>query len=336
MNPFLFVLSVLVISAFCTGLVRFYAIKHSILDIPNNRSSHSAPTPRGGGLAIVLSFYLALVYLYFNGQVGFDLYIALIGSGILVAFIGFWDDHRHISARYRIVVHCAAAVWALFWLHGFPRIPVSGVSGGIEWLGFFAGVLFLVWFLNLFNFMDGIDGIAGLEAIFILLSAGILVEFNEGSHGFVLILIALAAACFGFIFWNWPPAKIFMGDVGSGFLGLMLGILAISKPLERDLSLWSWFILFGVFWVDATLTLIRRIIRGERWYEPHSMHAYQIASRLLGSHKRVTLSIMLINVAWLFPFAAIASLWPNTGMVCLMVSYTPLAGLVFRLNKADT
>lgn len=335
MIPFVLFLTVLAISALFTGLIHFYAIKYNVLDIPNNRSSHSTPTPRGGGLAIVLGFYLALLYLYFNGQVGLNLFVALIGSGSLVAFIGFWDDHKHISARYRIIVHCGAAAWALAWIHGFPGIPANGVSGGIEWLGFFVGMLFLVWFLNLFNFMDGIDGLAGLEAIFILLSAGILIEFRGESQGFVLILIALAAACFGFMFWNWPPAKIFMGDVGSGFLGLILGIFAIAAPLEQLLPIWSWFILFGVFWVDATVTLLRRILSGDCWYEPHRIHAYQVASRLLGSHKRVSLLVTLINITWLFSFATFASLWPNAGAVWLVVSYAPLVGLVLWLATVE-
>ena len=315
-----------------TGLIRKYALSRSLIDIPNARSSHTTPMPRGGGLAIVLTFFVGLLYLYARGAILIEYAIALFGGGGLVALVGFFDDHKHVPARWRILIHFVAAAWALYWVGGFPTLNLAGISLNLSIFGYVLGAVFLVWLLNLYNFMDGIDGIAGIEALFVALAAGLLECSSVNTGNELPMLALLASACLGFLIWNWPPAKIFMGDVGSGFLGFVLGSLALITVHSGNLSIWSWLILLAVFWVDATFTLLRRIVRGDRWYQAHCSHAYQHASRLYRSHLKVTGSVLLVNMFWLFPLAAMTLVWPGAAVLICMLAVLPLFILAYRLN----
>jgi len=210
-----------------TAILRRYALSRSLMDVPNARSSHTVPTPRGGGLAIVFSFLLALPVLAAYSSLQWSLAWALLGAGAGVAALGFLDDHGHIAARWRLLGHFLAAAWLLFWLGGLPPITLAGWPVDLGWAGHLLAAVFLVWMLNLYNFMDGIDGIASIQAISTCLGGALLYwAIGEPSH--TLLPMLLAAAVVGFLYWNFPPARIFMGDAGSGFLGIMLGGLAIA------------------------------------------------------------------------------------------------------------
>ncbi|WP_409313966.1 MraY family glycosyltransferase [Pseudomonas putida] len=321
----------LAVSFVLTAVLRWYALSHSLLDIPNARSSHSRPTPRGGGLAIVLSFLAALLILWGLKGISTADCVALVGAGGMVATIGFMDDHGHIAARWRLLGHFAAAAWALFWLGGWPTLTVFGVHLTLGWVGSGIGLLYLVWMLNLYNFMDGIDGIAGVEALCACLGACLLYGLaGHFSAVWAPLLLALSAA--GFLLWNFPPARIFMGDAGSGFLGLVLGVFSMTAAGLGGELFWSWLILLGVFIVDATVTLMRRLCRGEKVYEAHRSHAYQYASRYFGRHLPVTLGVLAINLGWLLPIALAVSYHHLDGGVGLLLAYAPLVVLAFRFH----
>lgn len=327
----LLILAVAGISCLFTFALRRYALANSLIDIPNARSSHSIPTPRGGGVAIVVVFLVALLLTPFIGDVSWHWVIALGGSGLLVAVVGFLDDHGHIAARWRLMAHFSAAAWALFWLEGELVLQLPGLMLDMAWLVYGLAAFFLVWLLNLYNFMDGIDGIASVEAITVCLG-GALIYWLLGHHGQIPVLLLLAAAVGGFLCWNFPPARIFMGDAGSGFLGLMLGVLAVSAAMVEPQLLWSWLILLGVFVFDATWTLFRRLARGDKVYEAHRSHAYQYASREFGAHLPVTLAVLVINLAWLLPWACVVALGHVNGLLGLLIAYTPLALLAVRFK----
>ncbi len=230
---------------FTTGALRRYALSRRLMDIPNARSSHSVPMPRGGGLAIVLSFLLALPLLAVMGLVAWPLVWALLGSGAGVAVLGFLDDHGHIAASWRLLGHFSAAVWALIWLNGLPPINAFGFGLELGWLGHVMAAVYLVWLLNLYNFMDGIDGIASVEAICVCLGGALLGIAGSNQPSEFVVPLILAASVVGFLFWNLPPARIFMGDAGSGFLGVTLGILSLQAAWVAPQFLWSWLILLG-------------------------------------------------------------------------------------------
>lgn len=314
-----------------TAGVRRYALARSIMDIPNARSSHQIPTPRGGGVAIVLGFLGCLPLAGVLGVVDGQSLVALLPAGAWVAVIGFLDDHRHIPARWRLLGHFVAALWLLGWLGGLPALPVPWGTLELGWIGDVLALVFLVWLLNLYNFMDGIDGIAGLEAISVCLG-GALCGWLVGAPQLVWLPLILGMAAGGFLVWNFPPARIFMGDAGSGFLGLMLGGLALQAASVAPGLIWSWLILLGVFVVDATFTLIHRLMRGERVYEAHRSHAYQRASRRFGSHLRVSLVVTLINLLWLLPLALLVALGHVPGLLGLIVAYAPLVLVVAHLG----
>lgn len=324
-------LPLIVVGAFfLTGRLRRYALARSLMDVPNARSSHVAPTPRGGGVAIVLCFLGVQPLLVALGALNSAGAWAIGGAGALVALIGFLDDHGHIAARWRLLAHFGAAVWALVWLQPLGIEP-AGVSGSLSGVLMVLAALYLVWMLNLYNFMDGIDGIASVEALCVCVG-GALLYWLHGANAAALVPLSLGGAVLGFLVWNFPPAKIFMGDAGSGFLGIVLGILSFQAATVSPSLFWSWTILLGVFVVDATYTLLRRLFRGERVYEAHRSHAYQQASRRAGRHLPVTLTVGALNLLWLLPVAVCVALGLLAGWVGVLVAYLPLVFLAVRLG----
>jgi Fuc2NAc and GlcNAc transferase len=317
-----------------TALLRIYALKRSIIDIPNARSSHTIPTPRGGGVAIVVAFILALLLLGVFGMESWPVLVAYLGAGTLIAVVGFMDDHGHIAARWRLLGHFAAAVWALFWLGGLAPLTMFGYSFDLGWFGAVVAAFYLVWMLNLYNFMDGIDGLASFEAICACLGV-CLIYWLTGHDQLIYAPLLLAMAVAGFLFWNFPPAKIFMGDAGSGFLGIILGCLSVQAAWAGSELLFAWLILLGVFVVDATFTLIRRLVRGDKVYEAHRSHGYQFASRLHGKHKPVTLAVVAINVLWLLPLAIGVGLHYLDGATGLVIAYIPLVALAVKYKAGE-
>ncbi|KPX41512.1 glycosyltransferase family 4 protein [Pseudomonas syringae pv. tagetis] len=330
-------LSVIVIaflSLILTALLRKYALARSLIDVPNARSSHSIPTPRGGGVSIVVAFVMALVILAWMGHLSAPALAAIVGSGGLVAVIGFMDDHGHIAARWRLLGHFVAAAWALFWLDGLAPVDVMGWTFTPGPVGQVLAAFYLVWMLNLYNFMDGIDGIAGVEAVTVCMGMSIIYALG-GYVGLSWEALLLAVAVAGFLYWNVPPAKIFMGDAGSGFLGIVLGVLSIQGSWASPQLFWSWLILLGVFIVDATVTLVRRMLRRERLYEAHRSHGYQFASRHYGSHLLVTLTVGLINLVWLLPVAMWVALGGGAGLMWTVIAYVPLIFLALRFRAGE-
>lgn len=318
-------------SLLMTFMLRRYALHRQLIDMPNARSSHTVPTPRGGGVAIVVSFLAALAAVAAVGILPLDQFAGLFGAGLIVALIGFADDHGHIAARWRLLGHFAAASWLLVCFGGLPRLNVFGFDVDLQWYGAILAAVYLVWVLNLYNFMDGIDGIAGAVAICVTV-VGAILYYWCGHPQQVWTPLLLASACAGFLIWNFPPAKIFMGDAGSGFLGIILASMALQAASIEPQLLWSWLILMGVFVVDATYTMLRRLIRGEKIYEAHRSHAYQYASRQHSSHKKVTLSVVLINIVWLTPLALWVGKGGLDGLSGLVLAYVPLLFLAIRYN----
>lgn len=315
-----------------TGLLRRYATAESLMDIPNERSSHMVPTPRGGGVAIVLVFLATLFLLNQAELLSTSLLLALIGAGSAVALTGFLDDHGHIAARWRLLVHFGAAAWGLYWLGGLPPIIFLGYIVDLGWAGHVLGLFYLVWLLNLYNFMDGIDGIASIEAVTVCLGAALLNMVGSETTEQWQELVLLAFTVTGFLFWNFPPARIFMGDVGSGFLGIVFGIFSIQAGWLSSQLFWSWLILLGVFIVDATWTLFCRLLRNEKIYEAHCSHAYQYASRRYGSHKAVSLGVGAINMFWLMPIALWVGLGGLDGVLGILLAYMPLTLLAINFK----
>ena len=319
-----------------TGLVRRYTLRRGILDIPNARSSHLVATPRGGGLAMVVVFLASLLLLALQGAIGAKTAVALIGGGLLVAGIGWLDDRRGLPPLPRAVVQGLAALWALGWLGGLPSLDLGVTRLFLGPVGFLLGLLGIVWCINLYNFMDGIDGLAGVEAVTVAGTAALLLVGKKAGFfpatgvpaataGMAIVCGLLVPAAAGFLAWNWPPARLFMG--------FTFGVLAVASENSGALPLLVWMLLLGVFVVDATATLLRRIRRGERWTEAHRTHAYQLAVQTGRTHKQVTLAVLGINLL-LGLAAAAACLWPRALLLVVGLSGAVLVLLWARVAAA--
>ncbi len=317
-----------------TWALRRYALATNLLDIPNHRSSHAIATPRGGGLSFVLCFLVAVALLCYVKLIALPIAVALLGGGTLIAIIGFLDDRYTIPPRWRLFGHFAASSFALYALGGMPATPFfawilpAGVVTNV------LSVFYLVWLLNLYNFMDGIDGIAATEAVTVCFG-GVVLYYLQSNAGAMYLPISLAFAVAGFLLWNFPPAKIFMGDAGSGFLGFILGILSIQAAQIKPNFFLAWVILLGVFIVDATVTLIGRGVRGEVVFEAHCSHAYQHASRYYGKHLPVTFATLVINLLWLLPIAIAVGLGFINNGLGVLIAYSPLIGLVLQFKAGQ-
>ncbi len=312
-------------SALLTLLIRRFALHKQLLDIPNDRSLHTVPTPRGGGSAIVFAFIASIVALVVTNHVESKNAMILIGCGAIVAITGFLDDRQLLSyARSRLAIHFVAAVIAVIALGGLPTLPVFETDVNLGIVGGILAAIYLVWLLNLFNFMDGIDGISGAEVASVCGAAAFLIHHTTHDNNLISLPLALAAAALGFLIFNWPPAEIFMGDVGSGFVGFIIGIFSLISAESAGFLGWVWVILLGVFVVDATVTLIGRLVRKQKPHVAHRSHAFQHLALQIGSHQPVTLGVVAINLFWLLPIAFAVSEGRIDGFLGVLIAYTPL------------
>lgn len=292
-----------VMSWVLTGMARRWMLSRGTLDVPNERSSHVTPTPRGGGLAIAAVMLVGLVGGMAFGWLDRDVGIALLGGGLMVGAIGWADDCFNLTYRPRLAVHFAAALWTLAWLGGFPRLDLGATHLPLGVLGWVLAVLGIVWTVNFYNFMDGIDGIAGGEAVVVGVAGGLLLMLS-GAADLAGLSFLIAAASFGFLLWNWAPARIFMGDVGSGILGYLFSALAVASENRGAVPMLVWVLLLGVFVVDATVTLVRRALDREVVFNAHKKHAYQRAVQAGWTHGQVSavvvaLGVLLGGLGWL-------------------------------------
>jgi len=270
-----------------TYLIKNYYRKNAIMAKVNERSSHTIPTPHGGGIAIAVVWFVGICYLFYTDNIDSDFYFALM-AGVIVCIVSYLDDMYELSAVLRIVVQSIVALLGLYLLGGLHSFDIGFVSVENQIFTNSFGFLLVVWYINLYNFLDGIDGYAGSEAIFLGFAGFILFG---GTHFLVLIVAVL-----GFLYWNWHKAKIFMGDVGSTLLGYNIAVFTIYYTNQESLNLWIWIVLFGLFWFDATLTLIRRKLNGEKLSQAHKKHGYQRLTQIGWSHDKVVMWSVLVNI----------------------------------------
>ncbi len=279
---FLFILSFIL-----TYFIKKYAIKKLLVAEVNERSSHMTPTPHGGGIAIAVTWFVGLSYLFYINDIDSSLYFALL-VGIIISVVSYFDDLFELSARFRLSVQALVALLGLYFLGGFESFDFGIFSIENQLFTNVLAFFMIVWSVNLYNFLDGIDGYAGSESVFLAIAAFILFG---GSHFLVLAVVVL-----GFLVWNWHKAKIFMGDVGSTLLGYNVAIFTIYYANQESSNFWIWIILFEVFWFDATLTLLRRYRNGEKLSQAHKKHAYQRLTQSGWVHDKVVLFFILVNV----------------------------------------
>ena len=290
------------------ALVYWLIGRAGILAHPNERSSHTRPTPTMGGVVIVIIMLAFCAHVaQAQASLGWGLFAPLAAVGL----VGLWDDLTGLPARLRLVVYTAAAAGALAWV--LPALPA--------WV-YAAGVVALVWFVNLYNFMDGIDGYAASQALVFCVGAQLVAGGVPGWSGEALWL--LAGASLAFLIFNWPPARIFMGDVGSASLGLLIGVLAAYLAMAEHLPLVASLILLAGFWFDASYTLCVRMFTGQAFTQAHRLHLYQRLAHRQG-HLWTTLAFLGYSGLVLVPLAWWATHAPEFRLLALFLSVAPLA-----------
>lgn len=313
------------LSALLVGLYRWLALRYRWLDTPNQRSSHTIVTPRGAGLIFALLIVGAAIWQLHSQR---TLLLPLL-TGLAVAAVGWLDDLRGVSARARFATYFAAAAVSV----ALMLSDRSDVAPALLTVGGLLAAIALVWLINLYNFMDGINGIAACEALFVLLASSLLARATPYADAFLPLHLCSAAAIAGFLLWNFPVGRVFMGDAGSAFLGFFLGALALWSALQQGPALSVWLILLGAFIVDTSYTLLVRIATGQTWYAAHRLHAYQrLTDRLSGRHSHTVAIVMAINLCWLLPMAWLVQCKQLHAVAGLALAYAPLIGACHRLR----
>lgn len=271
------------------------------MDIPNARSSHKMPTPRAGGVAIVVTFIIGIMVIFMladKAQIHQEYFWGFLLSAMLIALISFYDDLKAYTFKIKLITHLVAIVVVLVTGIVLDQLALPLVGNVVlGWVGYAITFVWLLGLTNAYNFMDGVDGMAALTAI-IACSFFAWISFHLGSYFVYILSYTILAGAAGFLFWNWSPAKIFMGDTGSAFLGFVFACMAIIAA-RYDVSHTTFLVipmLLFHFIFDTTFTLSRRAMAGENVTQAHRTHLYQLLVRMGLTHARVTLLYGLMAI----------------------------------------
>lgn len=328
----------LAVSLGCTGIVRALLVRLSLLDHANERSSHTGSVPRGGGTVFAALSLGAWAWL--ANAVGLDgirsaeLW-AMIAAGSGIAAVGIIDDARGLPARVRLAVHLAAGAAVAWSFWPLPAIQVGGFELNWPWMLAAVAALAVAWSVNLTNFMDGIDGIAASHAAIMLGFLG--AAFLRAGDTLLASLAAVTSGgALGFLAWNMSHrGRIFMGDGGSGFLGFAIGALSVAAWASGALSPWQCVAASATFLADATVTLVRRAMRGERLAQAHRSHGYQHLAQRWGSHRRVTALYVAADLLWCVPLALLAGRWASWAPAVTALAVGVPAAIAWHLDAGQ-
>ncbi|MFT6287122.1 MAG: Fuc2NAc and GlcNAc transferase [Alcanivorax sp.] len=302
------------------------AQRWNIVDRPNDRSSHTQATPHGGGIPLLLSMLLAMSICAIGSYSWHSSLLILAGLALALTLLGVVDDMRGLSVKFRFACYSGTAALGVWWL-----TPEAQAAASLTFSLF--SVLAILWALNLYNFMDGIDGIAAVQCFLAASGAGLLVFVGGNDGQYALFCLILAFSHLGFLIWNWPPARLFMGDAGSVPTGFLLAGLAFLGEVSGALPAVCWLILLAIFITDSSWTLCWRLSKGHRIFQAHRLHAYQRLSRHWQSHLAVDFVVIAMNALWLFPLAWAAKIWPEWQLILVIVAYFPLLCAMAKLRQ---
>ena len=311
---------VYVLSLLGTIYYRKFALRHNILANLNFRTLHEKPTPRGGGIVFSMVFVLCVFYLYFINLVELELMLVFgIGAG-LATTVGYIDDLKGIGSIKKLILQFLLVLLILYVFNGGPLNMIEYLAGWPSWT---ISAFLLLWLINVYNFIDGIDGLAISGAVLILITLLLTFSITNHTSNLVPLFLVLFASCIGFLFFNWPKASIFMGDSGSIFLGYCFGAFIVYSLMKNEISILTWLVVFGYYLGDTTTTTLMRIMLVKKWYHPHRSHAYQNLARKLDNHAIVSFGVMVYHILWLLPLAIWTVLKPNFGIIAVVLAFLP-------------
>jgi len=327
MDWFKFLIIPAIFCYFGTIVYKKIAISYDFVANPNFRNLHSKPLPVGGGIVFSFAIVFSLFFIWLFNKITDDLFWIFTVGGGSAALFGFFDDLKDIRASVKFVVQLLLCGWMLFWLGGGPLLTIDRMPFLVA---IPVTIVFLVWVINACNFMDGIDGMAVSNTVFVsgtIISVMLLINSNSE---ILIVLVLLLTTTSIFMVFNWPPASIFMGDSGSIFIGYTFGALILLTLKSEEINIWTWIIVFGYFLGDTTVTQIMRFILVKKWYLPHRSHAYQNLARISGSHLRVTGSVVMYNVIWILPLTILSVMKPEMELIAVALAIIPCVVTAYK------
>lgn len=291
-----------VLSYFSCAWVMVLAEKSGVIALPGDRQSHQRATPTGGGLGLIFSIVVTTLCLELIVSLPYFWWQKVLPGVLLLTIVGWRDDKLSVSPLLRLLIQLAVSVWLIGF--GVLEFPLKDM---VFWTG---AIVAMIWLMNVYNFMDGSDGMAGFQGVFAGVTMAVLFQL-DGEYSMALIALVVAAACVGFLPLNFPFAKVFMGDASSVPLGFIFAALAVYGIQSGSFGLTLSILIMSVFLVDATLTLLSRVFQGERWYTAHARHVYQRLIAQGWSHRRVLVLYQAVNVVLVLPAIVLAKIYPQ-------------------------
>jgi len=311
-------------SFFGTYAYRRFALRHAVIAEVNFRSLHSRTVPRGGGIAFAAVFSITTLAVWTFDATPTWLMLSFGLGGAAAAAIGFIDDVFGIRATKKLFAQGCLALWSFAVFYECVYAPdLNALDGAFQTALILLCLFVSVWFINMYNFMDGVDGMAVGGAIYVCIAAIVVLAINGADQNLSYVFLLLAASCMGFLPFNLPPASVFMGDSGSIFLGYCLGSLLLATTLQGQISVWTWIAILGYFIGDTTTTGVYRLLFVKRWYGVHRSHAYQNLARILNNHARVTYGTAIYHALWALPLAIWSAVDPGKGPLAASLSLGP-------------
>lgn len=305
-------------------LYRSIAIKFSIIAVKNFRTLHDRDVPKGGGIVFSLVFILFSGFIWYLRIIPNDLGFVICVGGLAATIFGFIDDLFNIPAKFKLLVQISLSCFIIFYFgHTLLLLSTSSPPVDAGYLGMLVGIGVLVWLINLYNFMDGADGMAASGTVFICMVIST-VLFSTNNYELGLLVAILACVCLGFLVFNWPPASIFMGDSGSVFIGYIFGVLIVYTMMHGQISIWTWITVFAYFGIDTTMTLLLRIILVKKWYGAHRSHAYQNLARVWSNHRKILYCVLCYHLLWILPLTIMSVTYEKHQELICFIAVLPV------------
>ena len=316
-----------ILSSFLMTLTlgKFFIKKHYFIDQPADNTMHVEPTPSAGGISILISYFIFIFAIMNYAMIDHSIFLILLYSLIPIILIGLLDDYCHVKVYIRLLVQLFSATIIVYYFQIYDNnfnFDIYGEQSVI--IIFIFSIILSVWLMNLYNFMDGVDGYASTECIFVSFSASFIAYWNNPEHLLYIYIAGIGAASLGFLLRNWHPAKIFMGDTGSVSIGCIFSFLIFYSASESVISIYTWLILLSVFIADATYTLTVRIVTKKNITEAHLRHAFHILAGKENSHKYVNKILICINLCWILPLALLSNAYMDYHVIITILAYLPL------------
>lgn len=324
-------LSAFSLAALASFVYLRFAMVHGPIAVPNHRSLHRQPIPKGAGVALALASLVCMAALAVRGRLDWRSMNLFVVGGFAVTLAGVADDRLDIPPRFRLLVQLLSIAWICAWLGEVPPLYFGAASFHLGLPGLVLLVAACTWFFNLYNFVDGTDGMAGSATAFIGGTMSV-VMVGARQYDLAAILAVIAAASIGFLCFNWPPARMFMGEAGTAFISYVLVSVILVSLSREAVSLWIWLIVFAFYFSDTTTTTIIRAVTVRHFYKGHRSHAYQNLARIWESHLRILTLVLVIDLFWVAPAVALALHRPDIAGLVTAVVYAPLVAFALRFG----